>query len=291
MKHILLKKHKLSKNTYNNNRCFFMEYSEINILKKIRNMSTTLLKIVIGTMIMAIGIDLFLVPSKLSTGGFSGIGTLLYYLWGIPVGTTTLILNIPLVILAFLKLGKRFVVKTIIGTMSLSYFLNVFEKITPITNDKVLAFIYGSIAVGIGTAIVLKARSSTGGTELLANIIRTYKRHIRTGTLITMLDAIVVGVNVIFFKDIEIALYSGLAIYIMGKILDAFFEGIDFTKMFLIISPKTQEISNKINEELGRGTTLLKGIGMYKKEKRNILLCVISRNEVRSSNGNNRRNR
>ena len=268
-----------------------MEYSEINILKKISNMTTTLLKIVIGTMIMAIGIDLFLVPSKLSTGGFSGIGTLLYYLWGIPVGTTTLILNIPLVILAFLKLGKRFVVKTIIGTMSLSYFLNVFEKITPITNDKVLAFIYGSIAVGIGTAIVLKARSSTGGTELLANIIRTYKRHIRTGTLITMLDAIVVGVNVIFFKDIEIALYSGLAIYIMGKILDVFFEGIDFTKMFLIISPKTQEISNKINEELGRGTTLLKGIGMYKKEKRNILLCVISRNEVRSSNGNNRRNR
>lgn len=264
---------------------------ETKILKRIRNISIVLLKIVIGTMIMAIGIDLFLVPSKLSTGGLSGVGTLLYYLWGIPVGTTTLVLNIPLFILAFFKLGKKFLVKTIIGTGFLSYFLNVFEKITPITNDKVLAFIYGSIAVGIGTAIVLKARASTGGTELLANIIRTYRKNIRTGNLITILDAIIVGVNVIFFKDVEIALYSGLAIYIMGKILDIFFEGIDFAKMFLIISPKAQEISNRINEELTRGTTLLNGIGMYKKETRNILLCVISRNEVRTSNGNNRRNR
>ena len=232
-------------------------------------------------MLIAIGIDLILVPSKLSTGGFSGIGTVLYYLWNIPVGTTTIILNIPLFILAFLKLGKKFTIKTIIGTASLSYFLNVFEKITPLTTDKVLAFIYGSIAVGIGTAIVLKAKGSTGGSDLLASIIRAYNKKIKTGTLIIALDTIIVGVNVLFFREIEIALYSALAIYIMGKILDIFFEGIDFAKMILIISPKGEVISEKISKELARGTTKIKGIGMYKKESRKILLCVVSRNEVR----------
>lgn len=258
-----------------------MRYKKVKILNTLRKTSIDLLKMVLGTMIMAIGIDLFLVPSKLSTGGFSGIGTVLYYLLKIPVGTTTLILNIPLLIFAFFRLGKRFVVKTIIGTALLSYFLNVFEKITPITNDKVLAFIYGSIAVGIGTAMVLKAKGSTGGTELLANIIRSYNRNMRTGSLITILDAIIVGANVIFFKDIEVALYSGLAIYIMGKILDIFFEGIDFSKMLLIISSKNEEISNRITKELGRGATMLDGTGMYKREEREVLLCVMSRNEVR----------
>lgn len=258
-----------------------MIYKKEKMLNKIKSISITSLKIVLGTMIMAIGIDLFLVPSKLSTGGFSGIGTVLYYLWKIPVGTTTIVLNIPLFILAFWKLGKKFTLKTIVGTASLSYFLNVFEKIKPITNDKVLAFIYGSILVGIGTAIVLKARGSTGGSDLLASIIKAYKRNVKTGTLIIILDTIVVGINVIFFRDIEIALYSALAIYIMGKILDIFFEGIDFAKMMLIISPKGEEISDKISKELARGTTKIKGIGMYKKENRKILLCVVSRNEVR----------
>lgn len=258
-----------------------MIYEERKLINRIKSLSITFFKIIVGTMIMAVGIDLFLVPSKLSTGGFSGIGTVLYYLWKIPVGTTTIILNIPLFILAFLKLGKKFTLKTIVGTASLSYFLNAFEKISPITNDKVLAFIYGSIAVGIGTAIVLKARASTGGSDLLASIIRAYKRNIKTGNVIIILDTIVVGINVIFFKDVEIALYSGLAIYIMGKILDIFFEGIDFTKMLLIISPKSEEISDRINKELGRGTTQIKGMGMYKKESRNILLCVMGRNEVR----------
>lgn len=257
------------------------KYSEIKIRNRTKTISINLLKIIIGTMIMAIGIDLFLVPSKLSTGGFSGIGTVLYYLWKIPVGTTTIILNVPLFIIAYFKLGRKFTLKTIMGTVSLSYFLNVFEKIKPITNDKVLAFIYGSVAVGIGTAIVLKAKASTGGSDLLASIIRAFNRRVKTGTLIIILDAIVVAINVVFFKDIEIALYSGLAIYIMGKILDIFFEGIDFAKMLLIISPKYKEISDRINIELSRGVTELQGIGMYKKERRKILLCVMSRNEVR----------
>ena len=119
-----------------------------------------------------------------------------------------------------------------------------------------------------------------GGTELLANVIKAYKPQMKTATLIVILDTIIVAANTLFFKEIEVALYSALAIYVMGKILDIFFEGIDFAKMILIISPKWEEISERINNELRRGTTALYGEGTYTKEKKKMLLCVMSRTEI-----------
>ena len=232
---------------------------------------------------MAIGIEQFLLPNQLSTGGFSGIGTVVYYITEIPVGTTMLVLNIPLFIIAYFKVGKKFFINAVIGTFLLSYFLNVFQKINSVTDDRILACLYGSIIVGIGTAIVLKANGSTGETELLANVIRKYKPEMKTGTLMIIFDTLIVIANTIFFKDIEIALYSALAIYIMGKILDIFFEGIDFAKMLLITSPKWEQISDAINKELKRGSTALYGKGMYKKQEKNILLCVMSRAEIREA--------
>jgi len=250
---------------------------------KFKRFIIDLIKIAIGTLIMAIGIEQFLLPSQLSTGGFSGIGTIIYYLTGISVGITMLVLNIPLFIIAYFKVGKKFFIKAILGTIIFSVFLNVFENIKPITQDRILASIYGAILVGIGTAIVLKANGSTGGTELIANVIKAYKGTVKTGTVIVVLDTIIVMANTIFFGEIEIALYSTLAIYISGKILDIFFEGIDFAKMLIIISPKCQEISDKISEEIKRGTTALYGKGMYKKENREILLSVMSRAEIREA--------
>lgn len=120
-----------------------------------------LMKILVGTILMAVGIDLFLLPSQLSTGGFSGIATIIYYIKGISIGTTIILLNIPLFIIAYFKVGRKFFVNAILGTVSLSYFLNVFERFEPITTDKFLAFLYGSVIVGIGTAIILKAGAST----------------------------------------------------------------------------------------------------------------------------------
>lgn len=253
--------------------------SKRNIIKT-RDFISDFFRIAIGTIIMAAGLELFLIPNQLSTGGFSGIAIIIYYLLKIPVGTTIFLLNIPLFIIAYFKVGKEFFAKAVIGTIFLSIFLNAFEKINPITEDRFLAFIYGSVIVGIGTAMVLKVNGSTGGTDLLANIIRSFKPHLKTGSLIVALDTIIVIANTFFFKDIEVGLYSALAIYILGKILDIFFEGINFTKMLIIISPKWEEISKKINEELRRGTTALYGEGMYTKEEKKLLLCIMSRSEI-----------
>lgn len=241
------------------------------------------LKIIIGCAIMAAGIELFLVPNQLSTGGFSGIATIGYYMFGFPVGTVMLIINIPLFCFAYFRVGKKFFAKALIGTAVLSLLLNVFANFDPITLDRFLAFLYGSVVVGIGTAIVLKANGSTGGTDLLANVIKTFNPYLKTGTLIVITDVLIVGANVIYFKDIEVGLYSALAIYVMGKTLDVFFEGINFAKKLVIISSKWEEIADRIGQEIHRGVTAIDAEGMYKREPRKVLMCVMSRVEVREA--------
>ena len=260
---------------------FFLKFRTKRNILKIQYLLIQLIQIVFGTAILAVGVSLFLLPNQLSSGGFSGIATIIYYLLKAPVGTTVLILNIPLFIVALLKNGKKFFLTSITGTVLLSVFLDIFENLKPLTSDRFLACIYGGIFVGIGTAIVLKANGSTGGTDLLASIIKMYKPNLKTGSLIVIVDVIIVTLNVIFFKELEIGLYSAITIYIMGKILDIFFEGINFSKTMYIISDKYDIIAKKIGEEVRRGSTMLYGKGMYKKEEKNVLMCVASRGEIR----------
>lgn len=246
----------------------------------IRNYLINVTYITIGCIIMGIGTSLFLLPNKLSTGGVSGIATIGYYLLNVPLGTTILVLNIPLFIIALFKVGKELFINSIIGTILLSQAINLFERIEPLTQDRPLACIYGGILVGVGMAIVLKGNGSTGGTDLLTYIIRRYRPHFKSSSLIVIIDVIIVILNVFFFKEIEIGLYSAIAIYIMGKMIDIVFEGINFTKMIFIVSNKYKEIANKIGEKYGRGSTAIYAKGMYTREKKMILLCVVSRNEV-----------
>ena len=183
--------------------------------------------------------------------------------------------------MAYIKIGRSFFYNAVIGTVLLSVFLNLFERLTVPTSDRFLACIYGGIISGIGTAITLKANGSTGGSELLANIISRYKKDLKISNIIVIIDIIIVFTNVIVFKDIEIGLYSAITIFLSGKMLDIFFEGINFAKMLLIISPKYEEISFEINSKIRRGTTAIKAVGMYKKQERTILLSVASRQEIR----------
>lgn len=259
----------------------FMKFKEKKQIINLKKTVISLIQTLFGTFLMAISTDLFLLPNQLSVGGFSGVGTIAHYLFNIPVGTTVLLLNIPLFAIALIRNGKRFFLDSLIGTISLSLFLNLFEDVVTVTHSGFLSCIYGGVLSGIGTSIVLKANASTGGSDLLAQIIKSYKTDIKPGTIIVLIDAIVVVVSTIVFGEIEIGLYSAIAIYIMGKILDLFFEGIDFAKMLIIISPKYQKISDEINEKMGRGTTAIYGRGMYKEEEKKLLLCVASRGEVR----------
>lgn len=235
---------------------------------------------VVGSAIMAFGISLFLLPNQLSSGGFSGIATITYYLLNIPMGVMTFALNVPLFLFAGYKIGREFFVKAIVGTGSLSIFIDILDKYPPVTTDRFLACIYGGIIIGIGTAIILKVNSSTGGTELIANIIKSYNPHIIMSRYLTIIDIVIIALNVIFFKQIEIGLYSAIAIYLYGKMIDIIFEGVYYTKLLFIISDKSEEISEQIVKNIKRGVTGLYGKGMYKDENKLVLICAASRGDI-----------
>ena len=235
---------------------------------------------VIGSAIMAVGVSSFLLPNQLSSGGFSGVATITYYLLKIPMGVMIMALNIPLFIFAGYRLGKEFFVKSLIGTTSLSIFIDILDRYPPITTDRFLACIYGGVIIGIGTAIILKVDSSTGGTELIAHIIKTYNPYISMSKYLTMIDIIIIALNVIFFKEIEIGLYSAIAIYLYGQLIDIIFEGVYYTKLLFIISDKNDEISKAIGDKVKRGVTGLYGKGMYSGKDKLVLICAASRGNV-----------
>ena len=234
----------------------------------------------IGAAIMALGTSLFLLPNQLSTGGVAGIATIIYYFIKIPMGTTILAFNIPLFIMAVYRLGKNFFTKSLVGTISFSIFIDIFDKLKPLTNDRLLACIYGGIIIGFGTAIILKSNSSTGGSDLLSFIARSYKPNLRTSNIIIIIDTVIVFLNMLFFKEIEIGLYSAIAIYLMGKMIDIIFEGIYFTKLLIIVSDRNEEIAKQIGEKIQRGTTGIFGKGMYTNENKLILMCAASRGDI-----------
>lgn len=248
--------------------------------EKIKKIIVEIVGTIIGSAIMAFGIASFLLPNQLSSGGVSGIATITYYLLNIPMGTMIIAINIPLFLFAGYRIGKEILLKSLIGTVSLSLFIDLFDKYQPVTTDKFLSAIYGGVIIGIGTAIILKVGSSTGGTELIANLIKTYTPHISISKYLTIIDIIIVALNVVFFEHIEIGLYSAIAIYLYGKMIDIIFEGVYFTKMLFIISDKNEEISEAIKSELKRGVTGLYGKGMYSYKDKLVLVCAVSRRDV-----------
>ena len=247
---------------------------------KIKRYILEILGTILGSVIMAFGIANFLLPNQLSSGGFSGIATITYYLLIIPMGTMILILNIPLFILARYKIGTEFFLKSIAGTISLSIFIDLFDKYPAITNDRFLACIYGGIIIGIGTAIILKSGSSTGGTDLITNIIKTYNKNISMSNYLMMIDMVIIALNMLFFREIEIGLYSAIVIYLYGKFVDIIFEGVYYTKLLFIISDQNEKISEKIGKEIKRGATGLYGKGMYSKKDKLVLICAANRGDI-----------
>lgn len=248
--------------------------------EKLKKMTIEIAGTILGSAIMACGTSLFLLPNQLSSGGFAGVATITYYLLKIPMGIMIFALNIPLFLFAGYKIGKEFFIKSIIGTASLSFFIDVMDKYEPITTDRFLACIYGGVIIGIGTAIILRVGSSTGGTELIANIIKVYRPNISMSKYLTIIDIIIIALNVFFFKEIEIGLYSAIAIYLYGQMIDIIFEGVYYTKLLFIISNKNEEISEAIEKEAKRGVTGLYGKGMYSNEEKLVLICAAARGDI-----------
>lgn len=248
-------------------------------MNKLENFIKCMLAIA-GGILVGMGEVWLLIPLKLTTGGFNGIGMLLYYLLNIPVSVVSICLNLPLFLVAFKMLGKSYSLRTLLSMLSLSLTLQIGTNWTPLTNDMFLASVFGGLVVGIGIAVAIKGESTTGGTDLLAKIIQSKNRHLNLGELILIIDGLIIAIAAFTFESIEIALYSGIAVFVMSKVMDFILDGGKYAKAVLVISEKTEKISEYIMQDIKRGVTYINGKGAYSGENRNILFCVANKREI-----------
>ena len=254
---------------------------------------TDYLYITIGSFILAAGFVYFVTPHKIVPGGVFGIAIVVHYLtagifsfWpeGIPIGLFGLLLNIPLTIAGIKILGPRFGVKTIVGFVLTSVFIDGITYLRPdgnaaLVDDVLLSCVFGGVLLGFGLGLIFKSRATSGGSDIIAMIIAKYT-HLQLGKLMIYVDSVIVLFALAAFHDWHIPLYSWVVIYIAGRAIDMTLEGADYNKALLIISKKHAEIKEKILTDLERGGTYLKGEGMFTGEEKQIIYTVVSRREV-----------
>lgn len=236
--------------------------------------------ITFGCALMAISLNAFTVPNKIAPGGINGLATVIFYLTKIPVGISILIFNIPLFLLSLKVLGKGFGVKTLYATLISSIFIDYVFIMPVFTTDVLLAAVFGGVILGVGLGIVFRFGGTTGGTDLIAAMINKYFPGFTMGTILMTTDFFIVLFAGLVFKQPEVSLYSLIGLFISIKVLDLVQEGFGYAKAFFIISNYPEEISKVVFKELDRSITSLSGEGMYTKEERQVLLCVVNRTQV-----------
>lgn len=245
---------------------------------RLRKLITSYIWITVGSVFIALALDIFLVPNKIAAGGVSGLATILFHIFRLPVGWVLITLNIPLFLLSFRELGVRVFIRSVYGAMVTAVFVELLKTYVPVmTSDVLLAAIYGGMITGIGMGIVLKAGGTTGGTDLVARLLHKYF-PVTMGQGLLGADFVVISLAGIFF-NVELALYALLSLFITSKVIDLVQEGISFAKAAYIISEHSEEITQAVFKELGRGVTALHGTGMFTGEERPVLLCVVGRTE------------
>ncbi|NLW21708.1 MAG: YitT family protein [Tissierellia bacterium] len=236
----------------------------------------SLIGLTVGVFLLAAGMALFLEPNTIAPGGVTGFAIGLKKVTNIPIYITNLVINVPLFIIGVIILGKNFGWKTLYSTLLLSLFLRIIPS-RAVTSDLLLSAIFGGVVGGLGLGIVFKSGGTTGGTDLAGSILNKLFPSLSLATFMGIIDVMVVAFAGIVDKKIDTALYSTIALFVMLKVIDMILEGIGYLKGFLIITNKPEEISERIMVELERGVTLFKGKGMYTKEEKDILLCVVNR--------------
>ncbi|OQY33354.1 MAG: hypothetical protein B6241_07990 [Spirochaetaceae bacterium 4572_59] len=246
----------------------------------VRNEALSFISLVLGCLIMALAMNLFLIPNKIVAGGLSGVGTVLYHLFGLPVGMTVLAMNVPLFLASWKTLGRSFGIKTLISTILLSFFIDGTAFLEAMTQDLLLASIIGGGMIGLGLGLIFREDASTGGTDLAAKIIHKLIPFISIGLILMIIDAIVVIMAAFSFRQYELALYAAVTIFVTARVIDAIIIGVNYTKAAYIISLKSEVISERILKELNRGVTELKGRGMFTGDDRPVLLCVLRSRDI-----------
>lgn len=238
------------------------------------------LGIVLGTLITALALNMFLIPNKVAAGGTSGLATVLHHTFGLPVGITMIAMDVPMFLLSVKLLGARFGVNTLLGAGILAITIDLTAPYVPLlTQDLLLNSLYGGVLSGIGMGIVFKFKGTTAGTDLAAAIINKLT-GISVGKALLTVDLFVIALAGIVFGSAELSLYGIISLFVTTQIIDLVQEGPSAAKAFFIMSRSSQAVADAIMNELGRGVTLLAGRGGYTQDNREVVFCVVSTREV-----------
>lgn len=237
------------------------------------------LAVLVGAVLTALALDWFLVPNRIAAGGVSGLATVVFHLFEFKVGLTMLVINVPLFVLSLKFLGARFVARTLFGLVALSFATDLLGFLKPLTQDALLAALYGGVLSGLGIGITLKWGGSTGGTDLAAILLhRVLKTSVGQALLIIDL-LIIIGAGVAF-NSAELAMYAIIALFITSYGIDLVQEGMPYAKSAYIISDRVEEIAQGVMQQMGRGATALRGRGVYTGRDRDVLFVIVARGEI-----------
>lgn len=238
-----------------------------------------LLFTVFGTALVGVPLAIFTVPNDIAPGGVSGLATALAYLFPtLSVGTWTLILNLPLLLGAWKLLGKKTLVFTLLSVPLMSFFIDFTTSLhIAYTNDMLIAAVFGGAISGLGLGLLFLRGITTGGTDLAALMVRRVLPNVPSGTLLLFIDASVVAFAVIVFKDIEVAIYSSIAIFVSSKMIDTITQGVDYAKVIYTVTERGEEVTELLNTHTDRGTTVIPALGGYTKENKQIIVTVTRR--------------
>jgi len=234
-----------------------------------------------GIIIFSISITMFTAPNNIAPGGLTGVSTVIKHITDIPIGTMYLILNIPVFILGYVFFKFRFIAKTIVLTLLLSFSIDLIAMfIAPYTENKLLACVYGGILSGIGLAIIHVRGASTGGTDIIARVINKRLSFLSMGKIILSLDALVVISAAVFFRSLESGLYAMITMYVSSKMIDSIIYGADKGKVVLVNSGKNDLIVEDIFKIMGRGVTVLNSTSAYTGAEKKVIMCAVRRHET-----------
>lgn len=236
---------------------------------------------VLGTSLLGLSISCFAAPNNIASGGITGVAIVIFSLFSFPVGTTALILNIPILIVGLKNFGFKFIYKTLIATVMMAVAIDVFALFIPsYVGDKLLACLFGGFLSGLGLAVIFLRGSTTGGVDIIAKIVNKKHPQYSIGKIILALDFVIIAFAAVSYGSIESALYAIIFTYVQSRVVDSLVYGSESGKIILINSKKFEQISQRIMFEMKRGVTILEGSGAYTKNESKIIMCAVRKYEA-----------
>ena len=252
---------------------------------KMKNLMLDILFDIAGGLLIGLSVNFFTAPNHMAPGGVTGIATLINYVFGIPIGTMSFIINVPLMIVAFKYFGRNFSVSTLRSMTILSICVDLVANLMALTKlsgysgDPLMASLMGGVLTGAGLALVFLRGSTTGGLDIVMRLLKRKYPHMSAGHLLFMADACVLITSIIIYGNVESGLYGLVCIFANSKMLDAVLYGGDKGKSIMIVSEKSTEIAKAINNDVRRGVTMLSGQGAYSEQDRKVVLCAVRDNQ------------